>query len=94
MDGLALRRAERWAGAALALLVQAGFLALLVVSRPLIAPPEKLARELTLFLPRLPKIIEPAPRAAGIPGRKMPAGHCFGGGDGSVQRTGASARGI
>ena len=53
----AAKHRQRLAGAILAIAVQAGLLALLVISRPVIAPPEKLAKELTLFLPRLP----PAP---------------------------------
>jgi len=53
------RRRKRLAGFVLAIAVQAGFLALLVISRPVIAPPEKLTKELTLFLPRLPRAAPP-----------------------------------
>ncbi len=59
---------ERFAGAVLAILVQAGFLALLVVSRPMMAPPEKGNKELTLFLPRL----MPAPASKPSLARRAP----------------------
>ena len=59
---------ERFAGAVLAILVQAGFVALLVVSRPMMAPPEKGNKELTLFLPRL----MPAPASKPSSARSAP----------------------
>jgi hypothetical protein len=48
---IALR--HRLAGAAGALLLQGGFILLLVASLPALRPPVDLGRELTLFLPRL-----------------------------------------
>jgi len=53
------RGPQRVAGFVLAMLVQAGFIALLVISRPTFAPRQKLTKELTLFLPRLPRAVSP-----------------------------------
>src|SRR4051812_40286551 len=66
------RRAERFAGALLAIAVQALFIALLVFSRSVTAPPEQLVRELTLILPRLPRLLTPPPASAPVP-REIPA---------------------
>src|SRR6185437_10328416 len=63
MTVLGLRRADRLAGAALAIAMQAGFLALLILSHPLPAPPQKLARELIFLFPPLPHVEPPAPRS-------------------------------
>src|SRR4051794_27097354 len=65
------RRPERLAGFVLAMLVQAGFLALLVISRPTFAPQEEPTKELTLFLPRLPRTA-PAPMALPAPRMRAP----------------------
>ena len=54
----ALRRPERIASGLLAILLQAGFMALLILSPSNVAPPRNEARELTFILPRL---IEPPP---------------------------------
>lgn len=61
-----LRRPERIAGAVLAVAMQAGFLALLILSRPVFAPPPNAAHELTFILPRL------EPEAAPLPLRTAP----------------------
>jgi hypothetical protein len=58
------RRAERCAGAALALMMPAGLIGLLVLSPPLIAPPPPLSRELIFILPRLVPAPTPAPPVA------------------------------
>ena len=61
MTKVALRRSDRWTGAVLAILMQAGLLALLIVSRPQFAPPQNLPEELIFVLPRLEKAAPPAP---------------------------------
>ena len=66
-------RRDRIAGAALAMLVQAGFLALLVVSRTQTQPPAQLVHELILFLPRLTvPNLQPAPTVIDARGNPRP----------------------
>jgi hypothetical protein len=68
---LSRRRPERLFGFVLAIAVQAGFLALLLISRPTFAPQEKFTKELTLFLPRLPRAAPP-PISLPAPARETP----------------------
>jgi hypothetical protein len=69
---VAVRRSDRFTGALFAILVQAGFLALLILSRSPAPTPEKLSRELTLFLPRLATPPPPRPATRPAPGSAPP----------------------
>src|SRR6185437_8373777 len=59
------RTRDRLASVAFAMLLQMGFVAIFIYSLPLIAPPKRLAREITFFLPRLREL----PRAGAAAGR-------------------------
>src|SRR6185437_441739 len=61
------RTRDRVVSVAFAALLQMGFVAIFIYSLPLIAPPKKLAREITFLLPRLRQAPRPgaAPRRAG-----------------------------
>ena len=59
--GAVQRRVERFGGAILALAMQAGFLALLILSRPHFVQNQLASRELTFILPRLEPVPAPLP---------------------------------
>jgi hypothetical protein len=52
---------DRLTGVTAAVLLQMGFIAIFIYSLPLMAPPKKLPREITFFLPRLREAPEPNP---------------------------------
>ncbi len=73
MMASASKHSERFTGALLAILMQAGFIALFLHALPLMTPPKELAREITFILPPLVRTPPPkaeqsaAPRAAPAP---------------------------
>jgi len=53
------RTRDRLTGATIAVLLQAGFVAIFIYSLPLMSPAKRLSREITFFLPRLREAVKP-----------------------------------
>ena len=66
------RTRDRLTSVTVAVLLQMGFVAIFIYSLPLIAPPKKLVREMTFFLPRLRvQVLSPARRQSRVTRPKL-----------------------